>query len=337
MIATTPTPVSVLLGGGRIGLADPTCRISEPAQFQGMLNIFRAHGHTTIDTSRLYPSSGVPGGSETLIGKTDHSSWGLVDTKVLSHAGQHTPENIATSISASLSALGISQLNTIYLHYPDRTIPLSTIIPAIASAVTKGQARRWAISNYSIAEVQSIIDVCKTNSLPLPAIYQGHYNAIVRSAEPELLPLLRKHNIAFYAYSPTAGGTFNPSSTVMAQQDHIGALIRTFYGSEKSLAAIQAVNQMAAKHGIASGHELAIRWTVFHSALDGEKGDGVVVGASSEVQLEATLSGLERGKLPGEVAEAVEALWIEGGVRETAPGYSPFLGDLDFRPGNDQN
>lgn len=34
------------------------------------------------------------------------------------------------------------------------------------------------------------------------------YSAVTRGNEPHLLPLLKKHNIAFYAYSPLGGGFF---------------------------------------------------------------------------------------------------------------------------------
>ena len=35
---------------------------------------------------------------------------------------------------------------------------------------------------------------------------QGMYSAITRQVEQELIPCLRYHNIAFYAYSPLGGG-----------------------------------------------------------------------------------------------------------------------------------
>ena len=35
---------------------------------------------------------------------------------------------------------------------------------------------------------------------------QGMYSAITRQVEHELIPCLRYHNIAFYAYSPLGGG-----------------------------------------------------------------------------------------------------------------------------------
>jgi aflatoxin B1 aldehyde reductase len=48
--------------------------------------------------------------------------------------------------------------------------------------------------------VQKFVDICEEKGYIKPSVYQGHYNAIVRGGEKELFPLLRKNNIAFFAY-----------------------------------------------------------------------------------------------------------------------------------------
>lgn len=63
-------------------------------------------------------------------------------------------------------------------------------------------------SNYSPAEVEEILRLTKEKSWIAPSVYQGMYSAVTRGNEPLLLPLLKKHNIAFYAYSPLGGGFF---------------------------------------------------------------------------------------------------------------------------------
>lgn len=71
----------------------------------------------------------------------------------------------------------------------------------------------WGISNYTIEDVEQIAAICKAKGYPLPVAYQGLYNALSRRMEESLLPVLRKHNIAFYAYSPAAGGVFSPKTS----------------------------------------------------------------------------------------------------------------------------
>jgi len=73
------------------------------------------------------------------------------------------------------------------------------------------------------------------------------------------------------------------------------------------------VRNAAERHGI-SGHAAALRWTAFHSVLDGDRGDGVIFAVSKMEQLHKTLDALEAGPLPADVAEAITAIYpkIEG-------------------------
>ena len=318
--------------------SDLTAKITTAALTQEYINVFRNFGGTTIDTSRRY-STNAPGTSELLLGTTDILTWATIDTKVLSNPGDHAPENIATSISKSLEALKVSRVHIIYCHFPDRTQPLESVCSSMAKGIEKGKMEHWGISNYSIDEVKKIINICEANKYPKPVVYQGHYNALTRKMEEKLLPVLRQNKIAFYAYSPAAGGAFSRNSSRMASevgrlpstippsahapQGALGNSSRSNYHSSSALStAISHVQEEAEKHNL-TGHEVALRWVRFHSALKAELGDAMIVGASSPAQLETTMKGLEAGPLPEEVSEAVDGVWES--ARESAPDYSPFL------------
>ena len=218
------TPLPAILGCGTIGdPADSSVTISTVEQAQAWLNVFRSHGHDTIDTARRYPSP-APGTSEKLLGQTDVASWATIDTKVFSNPGDHAPEKIGESISGSLADLKVSGVHINYCHFPDRTSSLEGMCKAMAAGVAAGQMKHWAISNYSIDEVESIVSICKEQNYPLPVVYQGIYSALARKMEDGLLPALRKHNIAFYAYSPAAGGAFSKTSSRMS--DDVSLMIR---------------------------------------------------------------------------------------------------------------
>jgi aflatoxin B1 aldehyde reductase len=56
--------------------------------------------------------------------------------------------------------------------------------------------------------------------------------------------------------------------------------------------------------------EVALRWMVHHSALNMVEGnDGVVIGASTVEQLKGSLTDLEKGPLPKEVLDVLDAGW----------------------------
>ena len=63
--------------------------------------------------------------------------------------------------------------------------------------------------------------------------------------------------------------------------------------------------------------ELAYRWVKYNSALKAENGDGIIVGVSSLKQLKQTLEGLDRGPLPAQVVEKIDALWET--IKHVAP------------------
>lgn len=90
-------------------------------------------------------------------------------------------------------------------------------------------------------------------------------------------------------------------------------LYSSLYGKPPVKAAVSTVQDAAEKYGI-SGHAAALRWTAFHSALDGKYGDAVVFTVSKVQQLPGSLDALEAGPLPQELADAITAVYttVEG-------------------------
>jgi aflatoxin B1 aldehyde reductase len=80
------------------------------------------------------------------------------------------------------------------------------------------------------------------------------------------------------------------------------------YGKPLVQSSVAAVRAAAQKNGI-SGHAAAVRWTAYHSALDGQYGDALLFSASSVKQLDNTLDALEAGLLPDDLAELISAVY----------------------------
>lgn len=87
-----------------------------------------------------------------------------------------------------------------FLHVPDRHTPFEDTAKAMNDAFKQGKFEQFGLSNYSASEVKRFIEICEQNGYVKPSVFEGHYNAIVRGGEKELFPLLRQHNIAFFAY-----------------------------------------------------------------------------------------------------------------------------------------
>lgn len=156
----------------------------------------------TLDTAEIYPNS------EKILGEHEAYKRFNIDTKFGSFfAGiPAIPERILKSASTSLSSLGTKQVDIYYIHAPDKDTPLEETLKGIQQLYEQGAFKRFGLSNYSPSDVQKAYDICKQNGYVLPTVFQGNYNPVARRQETELFPTLRKLNIAFYAYSPLAGG-----------------------------------------------------------------------------------------------------------------------------------
>jgi aflatoxin B1 aldehyde reductase len=272
------------------------------------------HGHSTIDTARAYGA----GTSEEVLGKTDVAKWATIDTKVASFVpGAHSAEKIKASIEASVSALAPAEINILYLHAPDRATPFAETIEEVNKAYKDKKFAEFGLSNYSPEEVEQIVKLCADNNWVKPSVYQGQYNAISRLSETDLLPVLRKHNIKYYAYSPSASGIFTGKLSAQSTEvkggrfdsnSNVGKLYSGQYLKPELLDAAAKVHKESEARGI-SGHEVALRWVLHHSALDASKGDAMIIGASSMKQLEENLRICEQGRLPDELLQLLESTW----------------------------
>lgn len=192
---------NIVLGTGSIGdPKDPQAKLNSLEKAQEFLSIFRTAGYKQLDTARGY-SPGAPGSCEALLGQTDAGEWAIIDTKVKSFEPKsHTKEMIAESVKGSLDALKVAKVAIEYLHSPDRGTPFEETCEAMNAAYKDGKFEKFGLSNFNPAEVDRVVVICEKNGWVKPSVYQGQYNAIARLSEDELVPTLRKHGLAYYAY-----------------------------------------------------------------------------------------------------------------------------------------
>jgi aflatoxin B1 aldehyde reductase len=204
MYAPVPckTVCVLLTRGYKVGDSsqDTTVRYSSPEQVNAYLDAFNAYGGREVDTARGYPPH-APGSSEQRLGLVAAGDRFLIDTEVLSFTpGSHAKGKIQESVSTSLGLLKIPAINIEYLHVPDRATPFAETLKATDEAYRAGKFKQLGLSNFTADEVDDIIAICDDKGWCKPSVYQGQYNAIVRSGEAQLFPTLRKHKIAFYAW-----------------------------------------------------------------------------------------------------------------------------------------
>lgn len=196
---------------------------------------------------------------------------------------------------------------------------------AIQELYTAGKFKRFGLSNFNAEDVRKIYDYAASKDFVLPTVYQGSYSPIARHYEKTLFPLLRELKIAFYAYSPLAGGFLVKSPDIIEDgkgegrwdpTSFVGGLYLKLFNKPSLVKALPTWEAIAKEAGISKA-ALAYRFITYHSSLSAEHGDGIIVGASSPKQLEQTLKSIEDGPLDPAIVKKVDEIWEH--VKDEAP------------------
>jgi aflatoxin B1 aldehyde reductase len=299
-----------------------------------IVDAFTEHGHNEIDTARVYGN----GTTEQLLAELGWQKRGIVmDTKLYPNAGTamskddaytHTPKDVRRGLLNSLKALGTEKIDMFYLHGPDRRNSFEDTLREVNALCKEGYFKRFGLSNYMSWEVARICEICERNGWIKPTVYQGIYHALQRRVEDELMPCLRYYGIALYAFQPLAGGFLTGRYTRNQEAFEDGSrfdpkimqgnLHRGRYWNDLYFDALDMIKAAADKHKLTMG-EVALRWLEHHSSLSSEKGDAIIVGASSVKHLEENLADVEKGPLPQDVIDSLDEAWLK--AKAVAPKY----------------
>lgn len=176
-------------------------------------------------------------------------------------ARARTSQWVDTSRCARARAPAPAQLDVLFIHAPDPRVPLEETLSGIDALHREGAFRRFGLSNYGAGEVEEVVRLCGDRGFVRPSVFEGSYNAFARQAEAGLLPVLRRHGISLYAYSPIAGGF--PAKTSRQFRDGalegrwstrglLGTVYHFMYNNPGALEALDRWHEIAAAEGISS-------------------------------------------------------------------------------------
>ncbi|CAI0653856.1 unnamed protein product [Colletotrichum noveboracense] len=286
-------------------------------QVQSCLDLLKEHHVHMLDTAGRYPAE-AQGRSEELIGETKATQQGFqVDTKILAmsadHKGELSKQNIEQSVSDSLRRLNIPKINTLHIHFPDSQTPIEEQASTLDELHKQGKFAQLGVSNFTASQLTAFIEVCDKHGFVKPTVYQGEYSLISRGMEKHLLPILREHGIVFNAFRVIAAGFLSGSltsdsteGTRFSGDGRIAKYMSALWDKESLHNAQRKLNAAIKDVGITS-IKAALRWAYYHSALG--QGDGIILGASKESQIESNIKAIGNGPLSDTVVAAIEALW----------------------------
>mmetsp|Transcript_31670 Transcript_31670/g.48565 ORF Transcript_31670/g.48565 Transcript_31670/m.48565 type:complete len:365 (+) Transcript_31670:3-1097(+) len=190
-------------------------------------------------------------------------------------------------------------VDELYLHQPDPQHSLLESLQTLNEMVVQGKIQRIGMSNYHVDEMKRAFELCEIYGLTPPSVYQGLYNPLNRLVEQELLPLLESHSCSFVAYNPLAAGMLTGKYLKINQQDNESDVpqgrfqnnpnyLPRFY-TPSNFEALEVIQQVCDAEDITMV-QATYRWMMNHSQLNGEKNDGILIGASSMSQLNENMN-----------------------------------------------
>lgn len=121
--------------------------------------------------------------------------------------------------------------------------------------------------------------------------------------------------------SPAAGGVFSKNSYRMKGEDRVSKMVQGRFDKPEVSSALEKIHEYADAAGI-TGHEVALRWVLHHSALRADLGDAIIIGASSMSQLDSSLKMCEGEPLPQNIVDLIDEISVS--LQNIGKGYGPF-------------
>jgi aryl-alcohol dehydrogenase-like predicted oxidoreductase len=177
-----------------------------PQQSRATLAAAYESGIIFFDTAYCY---GYAGESERMIAEVlgRHRDEIVIATKGGIHwseSGKQVrdarPKTLRRECEESLRRLKTDRVDLIYLHAPDRNVPIQKSAAALYRLMAEGKTRSVGLSNATVEELEAFATEC-----PLAA-YQPHYNLLQREIESSQLPWCVEHQVSVVVYWPLMKG-----------------------------------------------------------------------------------------------------------------------------------
>ena len=276
------------------------------------INTFLNAGYDELDTAYVYNE----GSCEKILGEVlpTLSYPFKIATKVNPRiSGKLDADAAYTQLNESLKRMHLSSIDTVFLHFPDPATPVEFVLSAMADMHNQGKFKELGLSNFPAWMVADVWHICKGHGWVLPTVYEGVYNPLTRGAEAELNDCLNHYGLRFYAYNPTMGGFLTGKYKSVDEYPSYGRVVhrpgyRGKYWKRSNFDALGVIIQALKPYDI-SMVEATYRWLAYHSMLDADRGDAILVGASKLDHLIENIDTVKAGPLPEEVVTAFDQAW----------------------------
>jgi aryl-alcohol dehydrogenase-like predicted oxidoreductase len=257
-------------------------------------------GVNWIDTAPVY---GL-GHSEEIVGRAvkESSVKPFIFTKcgmVWNDKGEirRTLLEIRREVEDSLRRLQVEAIDLYQIHWPAPDEDVLDAWRTMAELQKEGKVRYIGVSNFSIGQMEALIDVARITSLQPP------YSMINRTVEAEVLPYCQDHNIGVINYAPMHSGLLTGSMSkervANLPPDDFRRNAKNYQEPllTRNLAIADLLKQIGARRGVSAG-VIAIAWTLANPAIT-----AAIAGGRSAEQVEGIWPAAKCRLSPDEMKE----------------------------------
>ena len=306
------------------------------------LDFALAQGINLIDTAEMYP---VPPRAETVtrtetmlghwIRKQARDRFVLASKVAGPRRGMHwirggpsgmDRDNIRQAVHDSLTRLQTDYLDVLYLHWPERNVPMfgqyqfdpaaerdaqgqpidwvqiQTQLEVLAELIREGKVRAIGLSNEQPWGLMEFLRLAREQGLPRISVLQNCYNLMNRGMEFGMSEVLYRERVSLAAYSPLAfghlTGKYVDDPATPGRVTLFEGYARRYKKPGVPLAA-KNYAELARAHGL-TPTQLALSF-VYHRWFVGT----TIIGATSMAQLQENLAAYQV-RLSDEVMAAIE-------------------------------
>ena len=299
-------PVNLILGTMTFGES-----VFQP-EVQEFINAFLDAGYDELDTAYVYND----GNCEKLLGEVLPKLGRniKVATKVNPRiSGRLDGDAAYKQVNESLERMNVQSVDTVFLHFPDPATPVESVLSAMADLHDQGKYKELGLSNFPAWMVSDVWNICDKNGWVKPTVFEGVYNPLTRGAEAELNACLNNYGMRFYAYNPMCGGLLTGRYGKYEEEPTDGRFTHRpnyqgRYWKKSFFDGVDIIKRVSENHGITT-IEATYRWLAYHSMLDAERGDAILIGASKLNHLIQNMETVKAGPLNEEIVNAFDEAW----------------------------
>ncbi len=299
-------PVELILGTMTFGES-----VFSP-DVEAFINTFLDNGGTELDTAYVYNDGKCERFLGDVLPRLDRPY--KIATKVNPRiTGKLDAEAAYMQLNESLERLKSDSVDTVFLHFPDPATPVESVLSAMADMHEQGKFKELGLSNFPAWMVTDVWHICDRHNWVKPTVFEGIYNPLTRKAEIELNDCLNYFNMRFYAYNPMAGGLLTGKYGKYEDAPTDGRFTHRpnyqgRYWKKSYFEAISIIKAACDRNEITM-IEAVYRWLAYHSMLNDERGDAILIGASKLSHLIQNMNAIKAGALPDDIVEAFEQAW----------------------------